>query len=395
VIQSPLFWAVLGLSVPVFWLLPVRARPGFLAAVSFGYLVTLAPQSVCALAVWTLAFYYLGPQTVAGRPRRGALVTGMILAIVGYLAYFKYIPPLISAFGGFSLAVQLVIPLGISYYTFKLIHYVAEVARGNIQDRSLTSFLCYMLLFPIFTAGPIERFDHFLANREDRWRLDSTVEGLTRIVHGLIKKFVIAELVLHRLFGGVTNELLLAKLPELSTLRVWRHLAVSYLYLYMDFSAYTDLAIGGSRLFGLRIMENFNFPILARSIGDFWRRWHLTLSGWCQSYVYMPILGLYRKPFVALYASFIVFGLWHAGTLTRLLWGIYHATGVAIYMIWTRYKRKRGWVTPQRCPWILPGFLLTQAFMTASMALLIAETGRGAADIPRLFCKLFSMDLPN
>ncbi len=391
-IQSPVFWGVLALSVPTFWLLPARWRGGFLAAVSFGYLLTLAPLSACGLVAWTLAFFFLAPKVVAGQSRRQAILTGLILAILGYLAYFKYIPPLIAAMASHPLEARLLIPLGISYYSFKLIHYVAEVARGNIKDRSLSRFCCYIFLFPIFTAGPIERFDHFLANQETRWQLDSMVQGLTRIVHGLIKKFLIAEVLVKHLFFDLTNESLLEGLAELSTPRVWGFLIVSFIFFYLDFSAYSDLAIGCSRLFGFRIMENFNFPILACNIGDFWRRWHMTLSSWCQSYVYMPLLGLYRKPLVALYGSFIVFGLWHAGTWARLSWGLYHASGVAAYMTWTRFKRKRGWTFSQRGVWTALAFVLTQAFVAVSMAFLVVRD-HGVSDSLRILCKLVFIDI--
>lgn len=394
-IQSPVFWAVLVGSVPLFWLLPMRIRPGFLAAVSLGYLLTLAPWSVCALVAWTLAFFYLAPQIVDGKRWRRAILSGLILAILGYLAYFKYIPPLIAAVSSHPLEANLLIPLGISYYTFKLIHYAAEVARGNVQDRSLSRFFCYILLFPIFTAGPIERFDHFLANQDTGWQLDSMVEGLTRIVYGLIKRFLVAEVVLRYLFFDLTNESLLADLAETSAARVWAFLIVSFVFFYLDFSAYSDLAIGCSRLFGFRIMENFNFPILACNIGEFWRRWHMTLSSWCQTYVYMPLLGLYRKPLVALYGSFIVFGLWHAGTLARLSWGLYHATGVAVFMTWARFRRRRGWRFSERGIWPALSFVVTQAFVSVSMAFLVIRPEHGVWDSLRILCKLVLIEVPD
>lgn len=392
-VQSVWFWIVLGLSVPVFWLLPRRFRPGFLAMVSFGYLATVALLSTCALLGWTLAFYALGPQMIAGKSRRRTVVTGLILAIIGYLAYFKYIPPLIAALSGGQFGARVLVPLGISYYTFKLIHYAAEVARGNIKDRSLERFLCYMYLFPIFTAGPIERFDHFLENAENRWQLRSTVEGLTRIVRGLIKKFVVAEL-LTWLVASLPPQMLLSTLGAQSTGRVWVHMFLMYFYNYLDFSAYTDIAIGCSRLYGLHIMENFNFPFIARNIADFWRRWHRTLSTWCQNYVYMPILGKYRRPYLALYASLIVFGLWHAGTPARLFWGVYHASIVAAYTIWTRQRRKRGWKFTEWRILAVPEWLLTQSCVAASMVFLIPRGDRGLYDALRLLGKLFFVNIP-
>lgn len=195
---SGTFWAVAALSALGFWLLPRPARIPALTLVSTSYLLTIEPAGVLALLAWALAFYYLAP---LGRRGLGWPVPLLVLAILGYLAWFKYAPPLLAALRGESVAAQLAIPLGISYFTFKLIHYAVEVGRGNVTDRSLASFLCYLFLFPIFSAGPIERFDHFLAHREERWSPDSTVWGLTRIAQGLVKKFVLAA-ALSALLGG-------------------------------------------------------------------------------------------------------------------------------------------------------------------------------------------------
>jgi alginate O-acetyltransferase complex protein AlgI len=268
---------------------------------------------------------------------------------------------------------KMLVPLGVSYYTFKLIHYVIEVRRGNIVKHSFQSFACYLFLFPIFTAGPIERYDHFLENIDRTWKLDSVVYGLTRIMHGFIKKFFIGDILIHHFFGTMNNDLLIQNLREISTPTLWGYLLLMNLYLYMDFSAYSDLAIGTSRLFGIKIMENFNFPIFAHNLQEFWRRWHMSLSGWCQNYIYMPVLGLSRNPHLALYATFIGMGIWHAGTLGRIGWGAYHATGITLYMTWVRYKKKRR-IKPVK-QWTLasiPGVIMTYIYVSGSMIFLIA-----------------------
>ena len=120
----------------------------------------------------------------------------------------------------------------------------------------------------------------------------------------------------------------MANIDTIAIWKVWGFLALTYLYAYLDFSAYTDIAIGASRLFGIKIMENFNFPILAINISDFWKRWHMTLAGWCQTYIYMPVMARTRTPYAAVFATFTMMGLWHGATAGWLLWGLYHATGV-------------------------------------------------------------------
>lgn len=294
-ITSPGFWLLLAIGVPVFWLIPQRLRLGALALASFAYLYTLEPFSVLALLGFSLGFYYVAPVARSNPKWR---VTGILaLGVLAFLAYFKYLPPLVAALTGGSAAAALAVPLGISYFTFKLIHYAIEVGRGNIKDRSLQQFFCYLYLFPIYTAGPIERFDHFLANQESRWQLQSFVEGSTRIVHGLIKKLVIGEVLLRSALGELNTAYVVANLGELSPLQVWWFLIVTFLLMYVDFSGYSDIAIGSSRLFGLRIMENFNWPILAPNIAEFWKRWHMALAGWCRAYIYMTMIGLTRNPY--------------------------------------------------------------------------------------------------
>jgi alginate O-acetyltransferase complex protein AlgI len=263
----------------------------------------------------------------------------------------------------------------------------------------LQRFFCYIFLYPIFSAGPIERFDHFLANRDETWQLQSMVEGITRIVQGLIKMFVVGQLLIAQTLqplvtGGNTATVqdLISQLNSLAVYEVWGYLGLAFLYAYMDFSAYSDIAIGASRLYGFRIMENFNFPIAARNISDFWRRWHMTLAGWCQSYVYLPMIGLTRRPYVAVYCTFITMGLWHGGSSIWLLWGLYHATGVSLYLTWGRIKRSMGWHAVGRGPLRYAGIPITFAFVTGSYAF-STTAGWGGWTALRVFVKLLGINL--
>jgi len=140
-------------------------------------------------------------------------------------------------------------------------------------------------------------------------------------------------------------------------------------------------------------MENFNFPIVAQNISDFWTRWHMTLASWCQAYVYMPLLGITRNPYLAVYASFIAIGLWHDGTAQWLAWGAYHATGVAIYTTWRRTKIKRGWSKrePRWAKWL--GYPLTFLFVSVGYALTETHNRGTMYDSLRIMAKLFAIDL--
>ncbi len=402
-IQTGLFWGVLLAAVSVHWLLPRALRPAFLALSSAGYLATLAPGVVAGLALWITAFYLLihapraeGPDRDGPGPDgagRRSFHAALIVAILGQLAWFKYLPPLAAALGLEGLAARTLVPLGMSFFTFKLVHYAVEVARGNVRDRNYWQFAAYMFLFPIFTAGPIERYDHYRAHQADRLALDDVVFGLTRIVHGLVKKLVLAEMVVRPLMKGNTGAEIIAGLDALPSWKIGGWMALLFLHLYLDFSAYSDIGIGASRLFGLRIGENFNFPFVARNINEFWKRWHMSLSGWCQAYVYLPTIGLTRNPYLAVTSTFVVMGLWHAGSLTRILWGLYHAGGIIAFTQWSKWKRKRAkWLN--KGYWPLLGQPITWAFLAGSACFLAVEDagdGATAMDALRLLAKLIGI----
>lgn len=344
-IQERFYWITLALGVLVYWLAPPRLRPWALAAVSIGYVARLDAVIAGSLMLWILAFYYLGRIAVERRGTMAWLVPALIVAILSYLGHFKYLPVLLHEFSSNAndAALALVVPLGISYFTFKLIHYAVETRRQSLPTHGFGDFLAYMFMFPIYTAGPIERFDHFMRNRAEAWRHQDLLEGALRIAYGLIKKFVVGGIVLIWIrdsFAGGDVEELLGSLDAIHPIQVWLFVITAYLLIYMDFSAYSDIAIGSSRLFGIRIMENFNFPVVAPNIGNFWKRWHMTLAGWCQSYIYMPTIALTRNPYVAVLATFTAIGLWHAASVLWLLWGLYHAIGVMLFLTWARWQRK-------------------------------------------------------
>ena len=344
-IQTAEFWIAVFAGAVVYWHVPLRLRAMVLSTISILYLAHLQLAATLIVGFSVVIFWFSVRWAGQHSSRRFVVVT-LIGAILAYLAWYKYLPVLMAALSRETSAAVLLVPLGLSYFTFKLIHYTVEMRRGSVADHSFFDFLSYMMLFPIFTAGPIERIDHFLAHRQNEFDRQLFVEGVTRIIHGLIKKFVIAGIVLLPLQGALVGtsyggiNALLASLPGLSPATVWLYCLLTLLILYMDFSAYSDIAIGASRLFGIRIMENFNLPIIAGNMAEYWKRWHMTLATWCQSYVYMPVFAMTRNPYAAVYSTFLVMGLWHGASWNWVAWGLYHATGVATALTWGRYKRR-------------------------------------------------------
>lgn len=397
-IQSLTYWLALFASVFAFWIAPRNARPWVLAGTSILYVATLDVVVTASLLGWIIAFFFLS-RVAAGGGRYSWLLPALVISILSYLAYFKYLPVILHALGpeADNGPLRLIVPLGISYFTFKLIHYAIEMKRSSLPEHGPGDFLAYIFMFPIYTAGPIERFDHFMRNRAERFDRQDVLEGLTRIVHGLIKKFILGGLVLISLRDAYAAEgvrQLLADLSSVHPLRVWLFVILTYLIIYMDFSAYSDIAIGSSRLFGIRIMENFNFPVIAVNIGNFWKRWHMTLAGWCQSYIYMPTIGITRNPYVAVIATFTAIGVWHGASWLWLLWGLYHALGVVAFLSWSRWRRKKGHKSRPGGASVAFGRIATFLFVAASFSFTSVYGHGNAYDAVRIMARLVGIVLP-
>lgn len=335
--QSLAFWGLVPLFAGANLRLSVQMRAVALTALSLALIVYLNPLGGAWLSALVVAVYGVlrGAARLDGRGRQALLWAG-IATVVANLALFKYLPT-----GNVGWVAAVGFPLGLSFLSFRLIHVLVETGRGTLPTLSAVDYFLYAFFFPIWIAGPIERVDHFLKGRADRVGADDLVTGANRVLWGLVKVFFISKTVLPALYGlGQTPDAVAAGVDGLGVVDTWRYLLVTYLILYCDFSGYSDLAIGLSRLFGFKIIENFAFPFLATNMSDYWRRWHISLAQWCQSYVYMPVLARTRRPNVALFSSFFVMGVWHAASPHWILWGMWHAVGVTIYRTWDRFRRQ-------------------------------------------------------
>ncbi|MCB2116298.1 MAG: MBOAT family protein [Rhodobacteraceae bacterium] len=375
-ITTPIWWAFLLVSPILYWVAPQRLRAGLLALLSFTLLMTFAPIDIGLMALLA-TFVYLShsvPQEKTGFQATIARLGKSPWPIAVVLAYFvwsKYLPALLDALGHKASFFDLFLPLGISYFTFKLLHYSLERRRGTLPAHGFADFAAFMFLAPIFTAGPIERFDHFLKHREATFHWDFVAEGLVRIAQGIVKKFFLAVLVFKVLekVAGTDYELLLADIGGTPAWKIWVFLFLALAYSYLDFAAYSDIAIGSSRLFGLTIAENFNMPFLAMSLREFWQRWHMTLASWVLTYVYMPLVGQTRNPYWSIILTFAVVGIWHAAWPVHwILWGVWHGVGLAILIWWTQLFRKRRSKALQQPVMRAAGWALTMFYAAASEA---------------------------
>jgi alginate O-acetyltransferase complex protein AlgI len=298
-------------------LLPLRMRLPFLFAASLLFYGWGEPGTVILMVISILTNHAL-TLAMAACPRRKkallALSIGLQLAILGYFKYAGLIVP------GFQVA----LPVGISFYTFQAIGYTIDVYRQDIPaDRSLLRYSTFITLFPQLIAGPIERYGDIqpqLTKPALSWQ--NFACGTRLFVIGLSKKLLLANA------SGQLWEALKDSPVQNGFLGNWVALVAFSFQIYFDFSGYSDMARGLGWMLGIRFMENFRYPYIARSITDFWRRWHISLSGWFRDYVYIPLGGNRRgltRQIVNILIVWGLTGLWHGASWNFVIWGFYYA----------------------------------------------------------------------
>jgi alginate O-acetyltransferase complex protein AlgI len=321
-------------TLAAYHLLPERFRNALLTCASLLFYAVGEWRFVPWLLGSTAATYLVarGLEAWRGRPVTRWLLALGVVTDLGLLGWFKYagffvrsLDAMVSAFGSHGLPVPaVVLPLGISFFTFHKISYKVDVYRGTAAVRkNPLDLLLYILFFPQLIAGPIVRY-HDIAEELVRRhpRLQDVAEGIRRFGVGLAKKMLIANTV-----AAVADQIFALDATRLSTPAAWVGVCAYTLQIYFDFSGYSDMAIGLARMFGFRFLENFDYPYTARSVTEFWRRWHMSLSRWFRDYVYLPLGGNRRHPsrtYLNLGVVFLLCGLWHGASWTFVVWGAYH-----------------------------------------------------------------------
>lgn len=262
---------------------------------------------------------------------RKMALAGSVVITLSFLAVFKYLgffnQNLNQIFGA-ELPTQIFnLPIGISFYTFQAITYVVDVYRGKAQvQRSYANLLLYVALFPQLIAGPIVRYTDIAAQLENReMTLPGFSKGITRFVTGLGKKVLLANIA-----GQVATSLIGGDLSKASVLGAWLGIFAYTFQIYFDFSGYSDMAIGLGHMFGFTYVENFNYPYISKSITEFWRRWHISLSTFFRDYVYIPLGGNRRHQLRNMFIVWALTGLWHGASWNFVLWGLYYFVFLAI-----------------------------------------------------------------
>ena len=259
------------------------------------------------------------------RARRAALISGVAvnLLILGFFKYYGFLVETFNALTGLNLGYRaLGLPIGISFYTFQELSYIIDVYRGKTKpQRSLLDFAVYVTMFPQLVAGPIVKYTDIEAQLKKRSvNLSRFGQGVERLVWGLSKKVLLANNL------GLLADAARAGAGR-SVLTAWLGAAAYALQIYFDFSGYSDMAIGMGKMLGFSFPENFDYPYLSKSVTEFWRRWHMSLSGWFREYVYIPLGGnrvSVPRHILNLLVVWMLTGLWHGASWNFVLWGLYY-----------------------------------------------------------------------
>ncbi len=318
-----------------YFVLPKKLKWVWLLAASYFFYMIWNPPLIFLILFTTLVSYISAMLIESSKKtavRRFWLCATLVTSL-GVLFFFKYFNfladsavSLVNLFGGHAddVVLNLILPVGISFYTFQTLSYVIDVYRSDIKaERHFGWYALFVSFFPQLVAGPIERPDNLLPQLKETHKLtaENAWAGLQKMAIGFFKKIVVADL-LAAYVNTVYND------AESAT--GWGILIASVLFsvqIYCDFSGYTDIAIGCARIMGIRLMQNFNRPYQARSIKEFWARWHISLSTWFRDYLYIPLGGnrcSKARHYFNLFVVFFISGLWHGANWTFVLWGSLH-----------------------------------------------------------------------
>lgn len=335
---SNLFFIFLFLPVciGIYFLANTKYRNAVLIAFSLVFYAWGEPVYIWLLLLVTCLNFLFGKMISfsGGKAPKLGLWLGLILNI-GLLAGVKYTGFVIENINSlFNTAISVPkfhLPLGISFFTFRAISYIVDCYWGKIKaEKSFSTFLLYMSMFPITTQGPIVRYETIALQLHSReTSITDFSDGLGRFAVGLAKKVLIADQL-----GSIVDQFLgSGSLEKQTILGAWYGVIMYALQIYFDFSGYSDMAIGIGRIFGFKFEENFNYPFMCKDVSEFWRRWHISLGTFFRDYVlYIPIFGKRRK-FGGLFLVWFCTGLWHGASWNFIIWGLYYGVFLAIEMI--------------------------------------------------------------
>lgn len=306
-----------------------------------------------AIMIVTIGINYIGAlllDSCKSEPKRRLILCLSVVADLSFLFYFKYFNFVLDNLNAVLAAdftlIDVIMPLGISFYTFQAMSYLIDVYRREEKaQKDIYKLALYIVLFPQLVAGPIVKYHDICDQIDSRTlKFDNVVLGLKRFIIGLAKKVLIANTL------AAVADKIFAQQPDQITWGISWIGSLSYsLQLFFDFSGYSDMAIGLGMMFGFRFLENFNYPYISKSITEFWRRWHISLSTWFKQYLYIPLGGNRISPlrtYINLFLVFTITGIWHGAAWTFVVWGVWNGLFIVFerFIGWNKEKQDK-WYT--------------------------------------------------
>ncbi len=299
-----------------------------------------------AIMILTIVINYFGAYFISRSNHHKKYILAItVIANLSFLFYFKYFNFVMrninDAFDAQFNVINVIMPIGISFYTFQALSYVVDVYRGEVKvQKDIYKLALYISLFPQLVAGPIVKY-HDVAEQIDKRTItfDKVNYGVKRFIMGLAKKMLIANTL-----GAVADKIFAQPVEQFDALTAWIGAFAYTFQLYYDFSGYSDMAIGLGSIFGFKFLENFNYPYISKSITEFWRRWHISLSTWFKEYLYIPLGGnrvTKRRNMFNLFVVFLATGIWHGAEWTFVVWGLWHGAFI-IFEKLTGWHKKEG-----------------------------------------------------
>lgn len=392
-ITSLRFIALAVLSIFIYYLLSHRYRTGFLVLLSCGFIASFSLHLLLYVVIYALINFLIGINIPGSKQKKLLFRAGIVINIT-QLIVLKYssfaLDPILDILGVNVHVVKLshiIVPIGVSYFTLQGIGYLINVKMSwEKPESSFLSFLLYFIFFPKFLSGPVERSNHFLGQLKNvkTFNRQDVTDGLRLILFGLFKKLAIA----NQLAPYVNN--FYANIDTAQGTDIWMLIVIQPLFLYFDFSGYTDIALGLAKTYGINLIPNFNRPFLAENVTNFWKRFHISLSSWFNDYVFKQTSFQYRKWGVyssvwAMLLTWTLFGIWHGAGWSFMFLGLLQAIAI-LYEFFT--KKWRSNIFSALSPFfrLWSGRVITYIFYGVSLLFFFAPDLRSAIILfPRLF----------
>jgi len=399
--SSGVFWALFMVFIPIYALLKKRFWQMVTFVIAFSlffyykssgfYVFLLFATSVID---WSLSRLLVRLKSRAGRK---ACVWASLVCSLSVLGYFKYANFFLwnwnTMLGSNFAPMDIILPVGISFYTFQSISYIVDVYKGRVTPtKTWLEYAFFLSFFPALVAGPIVRADYFLPQiRENRHATTNEVYmGLWLIILGVVKKAIIADYI------AQYNDLIFTVnpatgVPDYSGFETFMGIIGYTMQIYCDFSGYSDMAIGLALILGFKLAKNFNFPYKSRNLTDFWHRWHISLSTWLRDYIYIPLGGNrkgVRRTYINNFATMLIGGLWHGAAWKFVFWGGMHGVGLAIHKASRPYLSKVADTWPVKAV----SWAITMFFVAVLWVFFRAETWSDSVAIIAHVANDFSLD---